>query len=326
MLHGAPIPFIAKLCAAAVVTTGAGVVTYEIAAGDERSSAVEVSADSDAAFDDDDALAFVAELYRDELPPEESEPEEPPAATSTDEHEDEAVDSAEEKKDEEEPKKDSATEGDHDKDEKDDEEPEKEPADTEAPELVILHPKDGSHHDDVKLVFEGETEPGAIVKAGPYAATVDAAGRWRIELILRPGANRAVFTAVDAAGNVADASVTVHLDVEPPKEYEEKEEVEPDPETVAFSANQQWGTCDDDVPYDVFWGTATPKSVVHIVSAHGSAEVAVDEHGHWEKKVWFETAPRNEPFVVVVEAVNGRAEFDFVATGGDDHHDGEKAD
>ena len=317
MLHGAPIPFIAKLCAAAIVTTGAGVATYEIAVDDgPPEDKVEVVTEDATPLGDDEALAYAEKSSVDDEADTEKEPEkrtvvptEESKSEATEGHDDEKV-----------PVDEEAAKNDESDIVKDEEETEAElDIDVVAPELVILYPPDGSHHDRKHVVFEGETEPGAVVKAGPYEATVDAEGRWRIELVLSPGANRAVLTAVDAAGNVSDATVRVHLDVEEPKE--EKPPKEEEPESVGFSANQQYGSCGEEVPYDVFWGTATPKTVVHIVSAHGSAEVEVDKHGHWEKKVWFETAPRGDAFLVVVEAVNGRSEFEFVAT----EHEGEHA-
>lgn len=62
--------------------------------------------------------------------------------------------------------------------------------------------------------FKGTTEPGAHVAAGPYEADVSDDGHWQIDLVLAPGANGAVFTATDEAGNENSVRVVVYY--EPP--------------------------------------------------------------------------------------------------------------
>jgi hypothetical protein len=135
--------------------------------------------------------------------------------------------------------------------------------------------------------------------------------------VLSPGANGAKIAARDAAGNVTERTITVWLDTAVDKV--ETPEVAPpsttaeEPVDVAFSANQQFGTSEEVIPYDVFWGTATPKTSVVVTSSYGTAEVEVDKQGNWEKKVFFEAAPRGDVFVVTVTGVNGSATFEFVA-------------
>ena len=192
-------------------------------------------------------------------------------------------------------------------------------ADKTAPELKILYPADGSHHDNKVIVFEGVTEPGAEVFAGKYAAKVDARGNWRIELVLSPGANGAQFTATDKAGNTTYSKVTVWLDVEekaadPKKdETEEAKDPKPEAENVEFYAKQKYGVCDAENPYEILWGTATPNTVVEVTSPYGSGVAEVSKYGHWEIKVYFPNAPRNEAFNIKVSAANGSATFNFVA-------------
>ena len=83
--------------------------------------------------------------------------------------------------------------------------------------------------------------------------------------------------------------------------------------THEFTANQQYGSCSEEVPYDVFWGTAAPGSVVEIWSPYGSARLEVGESGQWEKKVFFESAPFNETFEVSVGDSNGNVKtFSFI--------------
>ena len=81
-------------------------------------------------------------------------------------------------------------------------------ADTVAPIIEILSPTNGQVFEEKTITFSGITEPGARVLAGPYEATVDADGSWSIKLVLSDGENRAVFTAIDAAGNEAIAVVS----------------------------------------------------------------------------------------------------------------------
>jgi hypothetical protein len=118
-----------------------------------------------------------------------------------------------------------------------------EPKDTTPPELRILHPVDGQIFDTTDVVFEGVTEPGARVFAGPYEADVNDEGGWRIVLILSSGSNHATLKATDAAGNVSQASVSVIYapPQEPPKEAEE-------PKGWEFSAHQVYGECSENHP------------------------------------------------------------------------------
>lgn len=188
--------------------------------------------------------------------------------------------------------------------------------DTEAPRLVVTHPEDGAHLAEKHIRFEGETEPGAVVKAGPYQADVDADGHWAIVLVLSPGANRAVFTATDAAGNLSEAVVTVHYDAPRDSKTEEKAH-EDDVEQVEFSAHQKFGTCEEDPPYDVFYGTATPGTTVTVVSEHGSGSTTAGKKGFWDIKVYFEGAPHGQTFVVTVESSEGdRKQFEFTSYAG----------
>ena len=85
--------------------------------------------------------------------------------------------------------------------------------------------------------------------------------------------------------------------------------------TVAFSASQQYGSCGEAVPYDIFSGTATPGTTVTISSAYGSGTAVADAHGNWSRKVEFPSAPRNETFSVTVSGAGGSKTLDFTATG-----------
>ncbi|MCZ6662462.1 MAG: hypothetical protein O6951_06000, partial [Actinobacteria bacterium] len=222
------------------------------------------------------------------------------------------VDEREEPKEEEEPNKDQEKE-----------EPEK---DTTPPELVILYPEDGAHFTETHLTFEGEVEAGSKVFAAGYEADVTDDGHWRIVLILSLGGNLATFTAVDASGNEAQAQVKVYLDKteETPKE-EPKEETK----EYEFTAHQKYGSCSEDVPYDVWYGTGDPGTKIWIGSEYGSNSTVIGEKGNWDLKVKFPEAPCNDEIKVVLETDDGhRKVYEFIRLceneGGGEDHDGEE--
>ena len=81
--------------------------------------------------------------------------------------------------------------------------------------------------------------------------------------------------------------------------------------SVAFSASQAYGSCDEPVPYDIFSGTAEPGSTVTISSPHGSGTAVADGSGHWERKVEFPGAPRGGSFTVTASGLGGSKSFSF---------------
>ncbi|MGA7282060.1 MAG: hypothetical protein WBZ40_09775, partial [Acidimicrobiia bacterium] len=82
-----------------------------------------------------------------------------------------------------------------------------------------------------------------------------------------------------------------------------------------FSAHASYGSCSTTPPFDVYYGTGEPGSLVQITSEYGSGSVEVGENGQWEKKVFFETAPADTTFVVHVSDSYGReANFEFIYT------------
>lgn len=205
-----------------------------------------------------------------------------------------------------------------------DEPVEKEPVDETAPEIEVLYPEDGQVFEKKEVVFEGETEAGARVFAGKWEADVSDTGAWRIVLILQKGENNVTFKAKDRAGNVGTDSVTVIYKApepkpEPPKDEEPKDEK---PAEWEFSAKQLYGECGEETPYDVFWGTGKPGSLIFIESKYGGGVAEIGEHGKWEIKVIFENAPENEVFpVYVTDKFGHKKVFEFVHTGGGEGKD-----
>ncbi len=175
--------------------------------------------------------------------------------------------------------------------------------DRTPPWITVGTPEPGWHSSEKTILFEGSTEPGAVVTAGRYQADVTADGHWSIVLVLSPGGNLARFTATDGAGNTADATVEVFYDK---------------PEAPsAFTAHATWGSCELNPPYDEYYGTGKPGTVVVVQSEFGSGDVVVGESGEWYVKVIFETAPYGEPFMVKVKDAFGHSKvFEFTSYAG----------
>ncbi len=188
--------------------------------------------------------------------------------------------------------------------------------DTEPPLLEVTSPENGAEFAEKKITFAGVTEPGARVFAGKYEADVAKSGEWHIVLVLAEGKNVARFVARDVAGNESEASVTVYYAIptttttttEPTTSTTEKKPAE-------FSANASYGSCSETPPFDVYYGSGEPGSLVQITSEYGSTSVEVGANGQWEKKVFFETAPPDTTFVVhVTDEFDRQANFEFTYT------------
>ncbi|MCZ6568071.1 MAG: hypothetical protein O6923_07205 [Actinobacteria bacterium] len=202
----------------------------------------------------------------------------------------------------------------------------KEEEDTTSPDLVILFPEDGQHFDHKEIAFEGKTEPHARVFAGDYEADVDEEGNWRIVLFLSKGGNTASFKAIDEAGNTSTASVQAFYDApeEEPKD-EPKEEEEPKGE-YDFTAHQKFGSCGEDVPYDIWSGTGTPGTEIWIGNDWGSATTTIGDGGEWYLKVTFPEMPCGTHSVVLETNDGDRKTYEFtrVCDEGGDEVDGEE--
>lgn len=142
--------------------------------------------------------------------------------------------------------------------------------------------------------------------AGDYEADVDVEGKWRIVLVLtHDGGNHATFKAIDEAGNKATASVKAFYDApDKPKEKDETDDKE-EPKSYEFSANQKYGSCAEETPYDKWYGKGEPGTGIWIGSEYGSANTEIGESGEWYLKVNFPEAPCGETFEVVLETDEG---------------------
>lgn len=201
----------------------------------------------------------------------------------------------------------------------------KEEHDDDPPDLIILFPQSGDSYETGEAVFEGKTEPGAHVYAGELQADVADDGTWRIVLGLEKGWNLVYFKAFDESGNWSSASVEVYY--EPPKVEPEDppgdDEKDP-PGEFEFWAEQKYGSCEENPPYDKWYGMGEPGTKITITSDFGSAEAVIGESGEWWLKVYFEAAPCNEAFLVTLTTDDGHEKhYEFIRyceEGGEEGH------
>jgi hypothetical protein len=189
----------------------------------------------------------------------------------------------------------------------------KQPEDAYGPELSVLYPEDGQVFEEKTVAFKGTTTPGTVVFAGKWEADVDADGNWTIVLVLSEGANRAKFTATDAAGNQSVASITVHY--KPATSTTTTKPKADEPPKVDFSASAKFGSGAGDPAYDVYYGTGEPGTHVYVLSDFGGGKGEINDKGKWHIKVFFEGAPVGKPFQVKVKDDFGNYKmFEFVRT------------
>jgi hypothetical protein len=105
----------------------------------------------------------------------------------------------------------------------------------------------------------------------------------------------------------------VHLDVpettEPPPKDPPRDEIE-------FTAHSVYGSCEENPPYDVYWGTAPPGTPIYVESEFGSGVVEANENGDWEIRVYFPEAPVEKEFTVKVKDNKGHKKtFGFIHFG-----------
>lgn len=200
-------------------------------------------------------------------------------------------------------------------------------ADTVAPRIQILSPEADSRVKTASVLVVGLTEPEATVTfSGDRVIEVGDDGMWSTEVRLTDGENVLTFTAADAAGNRSSASVTVIRVVDPPRTTTTKPTTtttKPTDTTTTttkapveweFKAHKTYGSCSEDPPYDVYYGTGKPGSLITISSEFGGGTTEVGENGEWSLKVFFPEAPAELTFSVKVKDFTGaKFVFDFVS-------------
>jgi hypothetical protein len=61
-----------------------------------------------------------------------------------------------------------------------------------------------------------------------------------------------------------------------------------DPQNIEITAFQGYGQSEAPLPFEKFYGSAPPGTIVTITSAYGSADTVAGDNGEWFRKVWFE--------------------------------------
>lgn len=155
--------------------------------------------------------------------------------------------------------------------------------------------------------FYGTGQPGSTVAIvsdfGSTETAVGENGEWLAKLHFNDDlpANREIGVVVEGRGGRAEFGFFWIV-----KEVAEKD----------FTANQKYGSCGEEIPYDKFFGTAAAGSTIWVESPYGSGTTTAGEAGNWDIRVDFPEAPTGEPFTVVIESSDGgRATFTFVRTG-----------
>ncbi|MDX1450503.1 MAG: hypothetical protein R3246_15755, partial [Acidimicrobiia bacterium] len=168
------------------------------------------------------------------------------------------------------------------------------PADDTPPRITIIEPDQGAEFRHPHIVVAGVTEPGAKVVLGDRVARIDDEGHWKIEVELEPGENRLVFLAIDPAGNVGKAELTVYF--RPAVDHR-------------FTANQRYEIVDEDPAVNYYWGTAQPGAEIKIRSEYGHGATQANRDGKWETRVEFTAMPCNEYFRVVAHTGDKLIDF-----------------
>ncbi len=81
--------------------------------------------------------------------------------------------------------------------------------DTVSPSILITTPADGTTTDRPVISVSGITEPAVALVVNGIVVAVGADGNFSVDVALHPGTNVVRATATDAAGNQANATVTV---------------------------------------------------------------------------------------------------------------------
>ena len=209
--------------------------------------------------------------------------------------------------------------------------------DETPPGLAVTSPAPGARVASPTYVFEGFTEPGATVTVGEVQTVATESGRWSVELELDEGANTAMVTTKDAAGNEFHKEITVSYEkplpvVEKPKPVYEapKEEHQPKPEATPikeqhheFSAWTKYGICSVE-PYSKtggegskdspevltkFKGSGVPGTAVTVVSEFGGGIVEVNDDGYWWIQIEFSEGAAATKFTATVTSGDHVARF-----------------
>jgi hypothetical protein len=198
-------------------------------------------------------------------------------------------------------------------------------ADVTPPGFAITSPVPGSKVNESYWLFQGVSEPGATIAAGPFETVADEKGHWSIALVLNVGQNVAVLTATDEAGNATEKTVTVSLEdkLHDKKDGSHKETGSSEHD---FSAYAKYGVCqfepfakvnggDDHLADGItkFKGWATTGTNVTVTTPYASGSGVAGADGYWYVKLDLSSAPDGAQFVA--SATDGATTYQFNCTG-----------
>ncbi len=149
--------------------------------------------------------------------------------------------------------------------------------------------------------FYGTAEPGTIIVAySPYGTAdleVGESGEFSLKLWFDGAPSGVTFPVTLTVGDVEHVFDFTWLW---------------DPQNIALTAHQTYGSSDSAAPYEKFFGTAPPGTAVSITSEYGRGNTVVGENGEWYLKVWFVGQPAGESFNVTVNVGDETFTFPFL--------------
>ncbi len=184
--------------------------------------------------------------------------------------------------------------------------------------LVIVSPEDGATFNSGSIDVTGVATPNSTVSGPDGSATVAADdGLWSLTVPIAVGDNRLKFSATNDTG-----TAVAYLSVQRTPPPTTTTTTKPKPTTTTteaaaweFTAHNTYGTCAEDPPYDIYYGTGKPGTEITITSEHGGGSTVVEGDGTWSLKVFFPDAPLNVKFTVKVYDFTGaKKTFDFKHT------------
>jgi hypothetical protein len=149
--------------------------------------------------------------------------------------------------------------------------------------------------------FYGAADPGTVVLAySPYGSAdlvVGESGEFSLKLFFEGAPTGASFPVTLTVGD---------------QEYDFEFTWLWDPQNIEITAFQGYGQSEAPLPFEKFYGSAPPGTIVTITSAYGSADTVAGDNGEWFRKVWFEGQPMGEPFPITVTVGDQAFEFSFL--------------
>ncbi len=152
--------------------------------------------------------------------------------------------------------------------------------------------------------FYGTAPVGTEIQIiSPYGSTA-----WTTESV--EWLNKLWFSPLPPAGESFTVTVKVNGDVWDTYTFTSYHSAE----LVANTADNVYGSCSENPPFDVYFGTAPEGTSITISSAYGGASTTAGGDGGWEKQVFFSGAPLNEAFTVTVDVGGEVFYFGMVVT------------